>query len=93
VAERPKDTEHVTHRRPPNYAGVAYQGSVEAVLSILIGAGLGYAADRYLSTAPWLMVLGLSLGFAAFVRRLMSLARQLDAREKAPRNGDRQDPT
>lgn len=49
----------------------AYQGAMEAVLSILIGAGFGWWVDRELGTDPWGVVVGLGVGFAAFVRRLL----------------------
>lgn len=60
----------------------AYQAAMEAVLSILIGAGLGWWADRELGTEPWVMVVGLGLGFAAFVRRLLRV-RQVETEAAA----------
>lgn len=56
---------------------MAYQGAIEAVFSVLVGAGIGYAADRYFDSTPWLMLVGLLMGFGAFVLRLSRLARQL----------------
>jgi F0F1-type ATP synthase assembly protein I len=51
----------------------AYQGALEAVLTIPIGMGLGYLADRYFGTGPVFLLLGLALGFAAFVTRISRL--------------------
>ena len=35
------------------------------VVATVIGLGAGYYADRWLGTAPWLMLVGLGLGIAA----------------------------
>lgn len=59
--------------------GRAYAGAVEAVLSIVVGAGLGWWGDTRLGTGPWLLLAGLGLGFAAFVRRLARMRRLVEA--------------
>lgn len=58
--------------------GAAYQGTLEAVFAILIGTGIGYLADRSFGTSPALLLLGVALGFAAFVLRLWRLGRELN---------------
>ena len=62
----------------------AYQGALEAVLSILIGTGLGYLADRQLGTIPVFLLLGLVAGFASFVIRISRLRALVD---EAPEDG------
>jgi F0F1-type ATP synthase assembly protein I len=52
-----------------HYSGV-YQGSVEAVLALLIAMGLGYWADEKFGTDPWLLMTGVVIGFAAMVLRI-----------------------
>jgi ATP synthase protein I len=37
------------------------------VLSIVMGAALGYGADRLFGTSPWLFLAGFVVGFAAGV--------------------------
>lgn len=59
-------------------AGTAYQAAFEALFAILIGVGLGYWVDSSFETAPWGLLVGLGLGFGAFVLRLVRLARQLE---------------
>ncbi len=60
----------------------AYQGALEAVLSIPIGMGLGYLVDRFFGTGPVFLFLGLAMGFASFVMRISSLRSLVDeARE------------
>ena len=47
--------------------GAAYQGAVEAVFAILIGSGIGYWLDGRFDTSPRYLLIGVRLGFAAFV--------------------------
>ena len=56
----------------------AYQGALEAVLTIPIGLGLGYLADRYFGTAPVFLLFGLATGFASFVLRISRLRALVD---------------
>ncbi len=58
--------------------GAAYQGAVEAVFAILIAGGLGYWADGYFDSAPLYLVIGVVVGFAAFVLRLLRLGGQIE---------------
>jgi F0F1-type ATP synthase assembly protein I len=47
-----------------------YQAALEAVFAIPIAGGIGYWADGHYGTGPFLLIVGLVLGFAAFVVRL-----------------------
>ena len=53
--------------------GAKYQGAMEAVLAIPIGAGLGHLADRQWDSEPIGLLIGLLLGFGAFILRLMRM--------------------
>ena len=64
--------ERLQHK-PVGEMGSAYQGAMEAVLSIVIALLLGWWADGAFETAPWGMVVGATIGFAAFVLRLSRL--------------------
>jgi len=46
----------------------------EMALSVLIGLGIGYYLDKWLGTAPWLMIIWLGFGFAAGFRSLYRAA-------------------
>jgi F0F1-type ATP synthase assembly protein I len=62
----------------------AYQGALEAVLSIPIGMGLGHLADRYFGTGSVFLLVGLAVGFASFVIRISRLRTLID---EAPEDG------
>ena len=66
--------------------GSAYQGAFEAVFAIVIGAGLGFASDRRFGTEPWGVIVGLVLGFGAFVLRLVRLGRAVQEAERERRD-------
>lgn len=38
---------------------------INLVVSVLIGTYIGYKADQYLGTAPWLMIAGIIFGAVA----------------------------
>ncbi len=55
-----------------------YQGSVEAVLALLIAMGIGYWLDERYDTDPWLLMTGVVLGFAAMVLRIWRMRALVD---------------
>jgi F0F1-type ATP synthase assembly protein I len=66
----------------------AYQGALEAVFAIPIAGGLGYWADVRFGTGPIFLIVGLVLGFATFVVRLVrmrSLVEDTSERERKER--------
>lgn len=65
----------------------AYQGALEAVLAIVITAGIGYWADQRFGTAPRWLILGTCLGFAAFVLRLFRMRKLFE--DPAPGDEER----
>ena len=54
-------------------SGAKYQGALEAVFAIPVGAGLGYFADKYFESNPVGLLIGFALGFAAFILGLVRL--------------------
>ena len=56
--------------------GSAYQGALEAVLSVVIATGLGAWADSHFGTSPALLLVGLGIGFGSFILRLWRLTRE-----------------
>lgn len=45
--------------------GLAFRISLELVVAVVVGAGIGWALDRWLGTAPWGMIILFFLGVAA----------------------------
>ena len=88
----PKPKRGLTDRYGYKPMGVAYQGAMESVFSIVVGTGAGYWADGYFDTSPWLLVAGATIGFAAFVLRLTRLGAALDPAESAQEPSD-EDPS
>jgi F0F1-type ATP synthase assembly protein I len=62
----------------------AYQAALEAVFAIPIAGGLGYWADLRFETGPVFLLVGLGLGFVAFVLRIVRMRRLV---EEAAREG------
>ena len=60
------------YRELGRYSALGFEMS----LSVVIGLGIGYYLDKWLGTAPWLMILWLGFGFAAGVRSLFRAARR-----------------
>jgi len=63
-----------------NGLGLAFRIGTELVAGIAVGAGIGYALDRWLGTGPWLMVAFFFMGSAAGIlnvyRAMGNLARR-----------------
>lgn len=78
------DVQRPAKRRQARRQALAYQGAFESVFAIGIGAGFGYFADKSLESSPWGVLVGVFLGFSAFILRLLRLQRQLEqlAREE-----------
>lgn len=58
--------------------GIAARITVELVVSVMVGVGIGYALDQWLGTKPWLMMVFLFLGGAAGVMNAYRAAKGLD---------------
>jgi len=64
----------------------AYQGAAEAVFAIPVAGGIGYWADSYFGTAPTLLLVGLVLGFASFVLRIVRMRKLVEESSEAGRD-------
>ncbi len=56
--------------------GRAMRVSSELLAGLFVGILLGLGLDRWLGTAPWFMLAGMGLGFAAGLRNLTRSASQ-----------------
>lgn len=84
--------------RPPRGALGAFSGAMgeaapyvglglQLALSMLLFLGLGVLADRWLGTAPWLLIVGAALGMVASGVYLYRVVQELEARRRPPREG------
>ncbi|MBA2731671.1 MAG: AtpZ/AtpI family protein [Acidobacteria bacterium] len=68
-----RDEENVTAK-----SGLVYAAVISFVLSTVVLMGLGWGLDRWLGTAPWLVVtgivLGAGVGFYQFIRLLSRIS-------------------
>jgi len=66
-------------------AGVGYRMSIELVVGICVGLGLGWLIDWQMGTKPWfmliLMLLGLVAGIFNVVRLSKDVQRRIDKRD------------
>jgi ATP synthase protein I len=67
--------------------GIGLRVSVDLVAAVAVGAGIGIGLDRWLGTAPWLLVAMLPMGFAAGVFNAVRLSAAAD-RASAAAEGD-----
>jgi ATP synthase protein I len=66
--------------------GVALRMASEFASAIAVGVLLGYGADMTFKTAPWGLVIGLPLGFAAGILNVVRAAQKISA--EAPKGHD-----
>ena len=66
----------------------AYQGTLEAVLAIVIAAGIGFWADQRFGTEPRWLIVGTCLGFAAFVLRLFRMRKLFEEASSGDKGPD-----
>ncbi|MEO1250772.1 MAG: AtpZ/AtpI family protein [Pseudomonadota bacterium] len=50
--------------------GKAMRASSDLLAGLAVGTLIGYLLDRWLGTSPWLLLVGIGLGFAAGLRNL-----------------------
>ncbi len=62
-------------------AGLALRAVSELVVGLLVSMGLGWVADKYLGTAPWIMLALMPVGLAAGVMNVMRLSHSQQAED------------
>lgn len=61
-------------------AGVGFRISIELVVGIAVGFGIGWFIDRGLGTKPWFMLGFMFLGLAAGIMNVIRLTKDLSRR-------------
>ena len=57
--------------------GMAYAAALGLFASVAVMLGIGWLADRWLGTSPWLMIVGLVLGAAVGFYEFIRLTNKL----------------
>lgn len=73
--------------------GFALRIGLELVAALLVGGGIGLLLDRWLGTAPWLMLVFFLLGAAAGFLNVYRLAAGMDQSVGYRRDGSKDDGT
>jgi ATP synthase protein I len=61
----------------------AFHFAAEIVAGVGVGGFIGWALDRWLGTAPWLLVLFVTLGFTAAMLNIIRAAQKAQAEAEA----------
>ncbi|MFQ5562610.1 MAG: AtpZ/AtpI family protein [Parvularculaceae bacterium] len=79
-AARGEDTDaEPSHGSGGAAMGRALRVASELLAGLFVGALLGVGLDRWLGTGPWLLLVGIALGFAAGVRNVARAFQEDDA--------------
>ena len=65
TVEKPRDSDGRSNGMSQRQTGVAYRVLADMIAGLLVGGVLGYWVGRWLDWAPYALVAGLVLGFAA----------------------------
>jgi ATP synthase protein I len=68
-----EDNQEETNRK----SGIAYAAAFSLFAAVVSGLALGWLLDRWLGTAPWLLVVGVVLGAAAGFYQLVRATSRL----------------
>ena len=75
----PEDKEpQIRGRGTQSGLGQGLRIGIEMVVSVAVGAGIGYFIDGWADTRPLFMIVFLFLGFAAGIMNVLRIARGLD---------------
>ncbi|HXF55874.1 MAG TPA: AtpZ/AtpI family protein [Hyphomicrobiaceae bacterium] len=78
AARRPVQQDETTRARG-QAMGQAFRIVAELVVGVAVGGFIGHTLDRWLGATPWLLVVGLMLGFAAGLMNVIRTARRMQA--------------
>ena len=94
--KRRASTDPVAGEANQSAYGTAFKFAAELIVGVVVGGGIGWALDRQLGSAPWLMIVLVILGFAAGLLNVVRAAREAQKKNEplqraAPSVGDDED--
>jgi len=63
-----------------NLAGISMRISIELVVGLCVGLGIGWLIDRSLGTKPWFMLVFMFVGLAAGVLNVWRMGKEIERR-------------
>lgn len=95
--KRARESERRDEANPKSsLLGLAFRLVTELVAGVVVGAFIGWLLDRWLGTAPWLLIVFFALGTAAGFMNVFRTAREMNVQSGAgtpapPVEGDDED--
>ena len=82
--EQAEDRKQLRNKKDGSYA---WRMVIELVVGMLLGFGIGFSLDKWLETAPLMMIVMSLFGFAGGIRTMMITANEFETleREKHPK--------
>lgn len=74
-----------------NSLSLAWRMSLELVVGVALGGGIGYGLDELFGTRPFLLIIFLLLGFAAGVKTVMATAQRASRSSQTDTSGEARD--
>lgn len=83
AARGPVEQESDNQRGEGAQMGQGLRVASELLAAFLVGGGLGWGLDRLLGTKPWLLLVGIGLGFAAGILNVIRAMEEMDRDQDA----------
>ena len=83
AARGPEKEESTPQQGEGAQMGQGLRVASDLLAAFLVGGGLGWGLDRLLDTAPWFLLVGLGLGFAAGIRNVIRAMDEMDRDQSA----------
>jgi len=82
--KRARESERPAKEKPaPSLLGLAFRLAAELVAGVVVGVFIGWVLDRWLGTAPLLLIVFFALGAAAGFINVFRTARQMNVQSGA----------
>lgn len=80
--KRLNSAKDIAAEKRTNISGLGMRLGAEFTAGVLVGTGIGVMLDRWLDSAPWMMIVCLCFGTAAGVRTMMATVQKFERQQK-----------